>query len=265
VLNGPRGVLPRVRLIGEIAGWGNPPPGEDRRTTPVGRVLAERPLRSGRHGKTLTYQGAVEARSDIDLRNVTGALSRALGDPNMGEGRMVVEPWDGRPAVEFTARVTGIELPEAYPSIAALGRRSRGFERSFTLQFHLSRGRMFSTVVRQVDAVAGQTNLVVDAGGNAPTEPTIFLRNDVAATDALEHRGLDLRLGFMLLPDANGLGIYFESRKIRNRFATAQRRSYLDPTDRTWWSHVGLIPGTQTISRKTGRGTWTIQWRDAWW
>lgn len=262
----PAGTLPRVRLAGEIAGWGNPPAGDDRRTTPVGRVLAERPLRSGRHGKTLTYQGVVEASSDLELRNATGALSRAFGDANMGEGRMVVAPWDGRPPVEYTARVTGYDCPEALPAMAALGRRSRGSERSFTLQVHLSRGRMFATAQRQVDAAAGVTDLAVDVGGNAPTEPIITLRNDVAATDLVTHLALNRSLGFLLLPDANGLGIDFATRTIFSINGN-ERRGYLDRANASWWSGgtVGLTVGSQTVRRAAGRGSWTIQWRDAWW
>jgi chitodextrinase len=261
----PAGTLPRVRLAGEIAGWGNPPPGDDRRTTPVGRVLAERPLRSGRHGKTLTYQGVVEARNDLELRNVTGALARALGDPNMGEGRMVVEPWDGRPAVEYMARVTGYDCPEAYPSMSALGRRSRGFERGFTLQVHLSRGRMFATAWRQVNAVAGQTSLTVDVGGNAPTEPIIYLYQDVAATDSVGSRGL--RLGFLTLPDANGVAIDFAARTIQKANGNIDRRGWLDRADASWWAggQVGLIPGSYPVTRSGARGSWIVKWKDAWW
>ncbi len=269
VLNRPGGVLPRVRLTGEIAGWGNPPPGEDRRTTPVGRVLAERPLRSGRHGKTLTYQGVIEARSDIDLRNTTGALARALGDPRMGEGRMVVAPWDGRPAVEYTARVTGIELPEAYPSIAALGRRSRGFERGFTLQFHLSRGRMFSTSQTQVDAAAGVTSMGVNVGGTAPTEPVITLKNDVAADDVVQLVTPRFELTFAALPSNNGVRVDFAARTIRDSAGRLpDLRGYLIRGElSSWWrGDVGFLPvGARTLSRRAGRGAWSVQWRDAWW
>jgi hypothetical protein len=263
----PAGVLPRTRLTGEIAGWGNPPPGDDRRTVPVGRVLAERQLRSGRHGKTLTYQGVVEARTDLELRNVTGALSRAFGDPNMGEGRMLVEPWDGRPSVEYYARVTGYDCPEATPSRSALGRASRGAERGFTLQVHLSRGRMFSTTQSLVSAVANQTDLALTVGGNAPTEPIFTLQNGIAATDDLMELQGFLRLGFLLLPDANGLQINFATRTIRNAAGTVERRGYLDRADASWWSNgnVGLNPGARTVKRKAGRGSWTIQWQDAWW
>jgi hypothetical protein len=265
----PTGTLPRTRLTGEIAGWGTPPPGEDRRTTPVGRVLAERPLRAGLHGKPLTYQGVVEASSDLELRNVTGALARAFGEANMGEGRMVVEPWDGRQPVEYMARVTGYECPEATPSRSALGRASRGFERGFTLQVHLSRGRMFSTVQKQVSAAAGAFSLLVNVGGNAPTEPTIELQQATAANDVVASQavaGQVARLAFSVLPDATGLRIDFATRKITSLNGN-ERRGSLIRSDASWWAggQVGLIPGSYFLTRVADRGAWTVFWRDAWW
>ena len=264
-----REVWPRIRIRREIAGWGQPPAGEDRRDPLVGRPLREMPRTSLRRGKTLTYQGLVEARDDLTLRDMVGKLSAAFGDPLMGEGRMVVEPWDGRAAVDYTGRVTGFECPEAVPSRDALGRASRGYERSFTLQLHLAKGRLFSsaqTTVQSGQAVDGVTPAADVARcvnrGTAPTEPKITITAN-RATETIHNVTTGQLLRFTGLATGGTLVVDFDTRTATRNGVSV--RGNLDRTVSNWWRQaVGLRPRLNEIKADgVAAGQMTVVFRSA--
>jgi hypothetical protein len=132
-------VWPRFKVKRVIGLMGNGEP-EDNRDRPPGRPI-EIPRRSERRGKTVVYEGVIQARTLLQLREAESTL-RAAFDDLEGEGRMnvswhpLLEAFADVPPKYFEARSTsGVEIADV--------QEAEGWERSFVIGLRMGDRRYF--------------------------------------------------------------------------------------------------------------------------
>jgi hypothetical protein len=150
---------------------------EDVRELAVGR-RGEVPRRSFRRGKTVTYEGMIQALSLAELRQATTLLAAAFDD-QMAEKQMVVTPHPDYATGSrfFYARALGLEIPDEQALSAQ--RMTRGYERPFALSVRMSDARFYdgegkSETLTAANADDGPTVEVTNAG-TVETEPVLTL------------------------------------------------------------------------------------------
>lgn len=126
----------RVKRITGLNGTGEPESNYDR---PPGRAL-EIPRRSERRGKTAVFEGLIEARTLVQLREAEADL-RAAFDALSGEGRIdafwhpLLEDFEDVPPKYFEARSLTCEIAEV--------QESKTWTRSFVIGLRLGDRRYF--------------------------------------------------------------------------------------------------------------------------
>lgn len=264
-------VWPHVRLS-RIPGLHALPELEDQRDNPVG-MMGELPRRSLSRGKTVVYEGTLEARSQAELDDFRSSLMQAF---MVRDSRMVIAPKSGAGVnYFFDARVTALDIPEEYPDVSTLRSQTLGFQRAFTLGLRLSDPRFYEIAVQgpfQTAVVVAQGGLALPwvfpvaipdpgsasgavnivNGGTAPTPPLVEMwgpaLNPGLVSDTV-NEGLRLALS---LAAGQFVQVDFRNRTLLlngNEDVSGQ----IDRDRSTWWDQdtvdnpAGLIVGAQSL------------------
>lgn len=263
---------PRYRLL-SIPGFKGLPDTEDARDLPAGQSR-EIPRRTQRRGKTFTYQGTIEARSQPELDAGIDALIAACVStdelrfdvtpilPPLPADPYTVGPLVTVPPTYFRARVLALDPNEAHPDGPVGQLATRGYERPFALGVRMSDAR-FIEAASQTFASSGLASatgsvlpwvlpvaivapgfasgsLSVPVGGSAPADPVVTLTGP-ATNPGIRSDTLNLELRMFMALDAGAfLTIDFEARTIL--LGGTEDVSYLIDRARTnWWD--GDAPG----------------------
>lgn len=259
------GVSPRVKL-NHIGGLYSLPDADDEREKMNSRP-GELVYPSYPRGKTLTYEGTIEAYNQENLRQVRNALRVAFSERS-AEGTMAAIPHAtyGSISWEFAARVISFDSDEQIKAdYDAQSGLAPIYTRDFTIALRMSDGRY--TLVGGDYTSSSQANnavLSVNNTGSAPTEP-VFEAEVTAGADVEFHNlgiiasdGDNAHLRFLDVPETGTLTVDF-----RNRQATMDSGNRINYTmDRpwsTWWDELilGIKPGTQNLQVKNVTG-WTV-------
>lgn len=153
-------VWPRYKLVevGGLMGLGD---AEEINDPKVGQT-GENPRLSQRRGKTVSYVGAVQARSLRDLRLAEAALRAAFADCTR-QGLMDVTPHPDNPEFLddppkfYEARALGVELVDVQgpPTVTTFG-----FERTFILGLRMADPRYFDDETLRFTATITETNSI---------------------------------------------------------------------------------------------------------
>lgn len=194
---------PRVKLrrIGGLTSLGD---SEDVRELAVGRA-AEIARRSFRRGKTITFEGALQAQTLSDLRELEGEMRAAFHDQLVEKRLAIVSPPFVDPPEEFFlyARSLGLEIDESQGSPQ---RTSKGWERNFVLSIRQGDSRYYddsaapSTITLFAEDADDTDTDTATHNGDADADPVLTLTSaavaisgwtpvDLATVEAL-HLGL---------------------------------------------------------------------------
>lgn len=156
---------------------------EDVRELAVGR-LGEVPRRSFRRGKTITYEGRIQAQTLEEMREAEAALRAAFAD-QLTERRMIVTPHPSYRTGSryFRARSLALEIADEQGSPFNI---TRGFQRAFVLSIRSSDPRYYdseedvnSLVVPNTDDAVTMT---CDNTGRTATDPIFTLTGGSGVT-----------------------------------------------------------------------------------
>jgi hypothetical protein len=268
-----RAAMPHYR-IEKIGGLRSAPDFSPTADPALGRT-GEVPRLADRLGKTITYEGLIVATKLNDLEAANAALVAAFSGTT--ERKMTAGPHPGYagPALqtrEFYARpldAGGDESQDATP-----WRKSRGFERPFSLSLRLSDPRFYNpvaddvtaTVVSAVDVsdalglpfVPGsdlsppsgdQISLTVHNDGTVDTDPIIRI-NGPCSNPSVTNRttGKFLRFRNITVDSGDAIHLDFHERRATKANDDNNIRHKIDPAS-TWWDRgvVGLQPGANTV------------------
>jgi hypothetical protein len=258
-------VWPRYRLL-EIPGFKALNELEDNRDLPAGRSR-EIPRKALRRGKPFTYQGIIEARTQVELdAGIDALFSACVGT---SEALITVSSrLTGGPApFNYHGRVTALDIPESQPEASALNSVTYGHQRSFALGIRMSDARFFS-ITPVVLASAGITSasgtplpwtlpVVIAAPlafsgeisvpyiGTAPADP-IFNLYGPAVNPGMQNITLGTEIRFNItLVDGQYINVDFRDRSAKLG-GTEDIGRLIDRNRTNWWdgdTH-GLTPGT---------------------
>ena len=143
----------RIRNIGGLMGGGDP---EDNRDAPPGR-LGEIARLSQRRGKSVTFSGAIQARTLLELREAEADLRAAFAA--MTEGRMDATwhpsntEFDAVPPKFFEARALTCEVVDV--------QEAQGWERAFVIGLRMGDPRYFDEETERHEVSIRETNTAV--------------------------------------------------------------------------------------------------------
>lgn len=232
---------------------------EDAAMANTGR-MGETPLPSLMRGKTVTYEGELQAASLPALRTLENSMRGAFQRDTQQTFTVAPPVARGGVSHSFVARILQCTLDDE---------QTRG-PSSF-----LRYSRAFVLAVRQYDPRYYVTTEVEDTGntpgstatlandGNAPTEPTFVFPGD-DALDQVEVRnqttGRELLFTGLLglVESGDSLTIDFARREVYNE-AGDDLSGRMDVAGSDWWDEgePGIIPGSNVI---WGGGTGTVSW-----
>jgi hypothetical protein len=189
-------------------------------------------------GKTVVYEGIVQARTLSGLRQTAKALRAACRERNVEQRMWLGTDYfmDGRVLAfdEDDEQTTG---PQAV----------RPFQREFQLSLRLSDSRVYYNQLGVVGAADGES-VVLHNSGDADTDPVLTL-TVTAATVTVYNGTLDKYLIF------NGLGAHiagvlvvdFKARTAR--IGAFDAMTGFDTAGSTWWDEYvpGLVPGDNNV------------------
>lgn len=231
--------------IERISGLHALPDKDDPRSPRVGRI-GENSYPSSPDGKTVTYEGELQASTLPLLRRMRTEFVAAFSpdESNDGERTMELFPqadaYHVSPTAFFTAKVLGLEVgPEEQTS-------NHRYVRRFVLSLRLSDPRIYYEGLG-VD-VTHATAAVVTNVGDAPVEP--YVNVVVASPGTVTISDGTYTLSFLNVP-AGTLLVSFGDRTARVGSTPVE----LDVPNSDWWdSHVRGIPArsTKTITQTGG-------------
>lgn len=250
-LNDVVGTLPRYKLT-KITGYNSLGEIEDLRDVNTGRV-GETAYPSVMRGKTITYEGVVEAQSYEQLRSLSSALRGAFAD-TWAEHRMVVNPYTGWGSQQFAfwARTMALDMDEEQ-TFAGTAVPSP-WQRAFTLSVRMSDPRRYAWPT-PVDAVAGTSQVVTNLG-TAPSDPVITLTGITDPSDVwVRNLTIGTELFFRELPVTADVVIDFHNRKITQAGYPNDQSGLLLPSSSDWWNEgvPGIAPGDNQITAHFGQ------------
>lgn len=263
VLNTPReDGFPRYRVT-SIPGLHALPEGDDVRDPRFG-MLGEKVRPSLPRGKTVTYEGEIQALSLPSLRQAADDLRYAFGD-RRAESTMFVDPHPenllGRP-MYYRARPTALEVDEEQTF-----RESRvpsPWCRPFVLTMRLGDPRFYEVELNTVaaDINDGQASVSLTHLGSAPADPTIFVAGPTG--DDWNVTGHDDRIINVFdfpVQETDSAILDFAERRITSggNDWTGRMNALSD-----WWNdgEVGIPPrSTHDITLRSTSGRLTVEWR----
>jgi hypothetical protein len=236
--------FPRYKLH-QIGGLYSKAEFEDRRQPAVGRI-GEIPLLSFLRGKTLTYEGTMEAQTLDDLRALQGSLGGAFAPVDEREMVVTVDPRIGSAVYSYWARcisLDGTEAQEATPN-----RMTRGFERPFAIGLRMSDPRFYD-VNEVATPLEPNDSATIDNEGNAPTDPVLQLTGPFT-TAGVANNAVGSLLRFNAVAAGHFLTVDFASRQILLDGETDARAVLRLDIDADWWDSgvAGLLPGENVVS-----------------
>lgn len=267
VLNAPRELgYPRYR-VQKIPGLHSLPEGEDVRDQRYGQ-LGEKARPSLPRGKTVTYEGEVQARTLAELREACNDLRYAFGDRRF-EQRINVNPHPDNPLgmpMFYRARCTALEIDEEQTFRET--RVPSPWCRPFVLTFRMGDPRFYEVELNTVTGnVADQmASVSVTNLGTAPADPVIYVAgetgNDWTVTGHHDHT---LRFVGWPIPSSDSAIIDFAERRLT---LGGNNWSGRTNADSDWWDDgvEGLPPRSThdiTLRNDISDGHLTVEWRNA--
>lgn len=277
---------PRV-FIDKVTGLRKRPDADDLREPNVGRP-GETPRRGFKRGKTLVYEGRLQAPSELELYALREQLVEAFQIDETGT--MLIEPHAdvGGPGWRYTAKVLDCDIDDSVvrPATAL----PTPWEWPITLTVRMADARFYLDDAVDVASVAADgTVATVNQPGRADTDPTIVVTLPdtafpidvrIANTSVHNDNGADGILLFHLLPHTVSLVVNFAARTAVATLGIFEydARSRLDVPGSTWWDEFvpGLAPGDNDVNAQVHRtiadggaavagGSWTATFRPATW
>jgi hypothetical protein len=259
VLNTPTEAgYPRFKLT-KIGGLHSTADLEDSSGPRFGQI-GERAYPTLLRGKTLTYEGLVQAMTLAELRGAGDALRWAFGDPRLPlEVRVLPHPDNplGIP-MSYRAKPMSLEVDDevtfdshAIPS---------PWQREFTLVLRQGDPRYYDLELREASDAA---SVDVDNPGSAPTDPTLIVAGPAGAGWTVAYSGRFLTFN-AAIGDGETVTIDF-----------ANRDAVLDPAgtlltgavtvESTWWNEgvYGIDPRSSAPVTLEGAAGLTVRWRVA--
>lgn len=261
---------PRYKLD-RIGGWGSLPEVSDNTFQNVGRV-GESMFRFGVQGRTLTYEGRIQARTHDELLRMKMAMEAAFYGRQF-DGRMVINchPDAGNAPWSFLARVMQLEIdeeqtrgPTAQPS---------PHQREFILGLRLGDPRLVSwdgayTVPQITDPVAASGDTVFPENlGSAPADPYFDIYGPINP-DVTVVRGGDrpatLKVDYLDVPDGHTLRVDFRDQTVKDITAGKDYTARVVFAESDWWDEGadGLLPGVTPVGVVApGSNGWRVAYR----
>lgn len=259
-------VIPRYRLT-KITGLRSKADTDDSRE-PISGSLGERPFPGQLRGKTVVYQGVIEAYSVPSMRAAENDLLSVMSDMST-ETSMTIRPPAGRGGVEWTywSRCLACDIPEEQTrDITSVFPHAR----EFTITLRMGDPRFYGAQVNG-NGASGQT-LALENLGNAPSDPTITLLGPVAAPITIERVNPDARN--LVFADSIAWAVINAGKSVVVQFGRTP--SALSPQTggdfspfitfaSNYWndSVYGILPGAQNI--KVTGAAWSIAFSHAIW
>lgn len=262
--------LPRIR-VDRITGLHSLPDADDFRELRSAR-LGEVVYPGFARGKTVTYEGRLQAASLQSLRQLAHAMRAGFAERST-EQAMTISPHPGYGTQEwfYGARALALDIDE----IQANGPwQWPQFERPFTLSLRMSDPRFFALPQLTSGPHASGATVTIANAGTAPSDPafsgtiagtTITIENATVPTDA---GTAQLVIDVPALLVGESIVIQFASRTITPIISgiPGDLLGYLDAAASDWWDEQipGLVPGNNEVT-VTGISGWSCQHYPAGW
>lgn len=252
---------PRYRLT-RISGLHALPERDDVSGSKFGQ-LGERDLPTLARGKTVVYEGVIQALTMTDLRLAEDALRWAFGDQR-GEQVWTVRPHRANPhglAMTYRAKTAALELDDEVTRDARA--QPSPWLREFTLSVRQSDPRYFDVDEQEATDPA---SVVVANPGSAPTDPVIEVGGPVDAEwwgiaygDGTRY----LTLHNVAVGAEDTVTFDFGARQVRvgDTIVTGALTA-----DSTWWDEgaYGIDPrSTDAVYLDSGGASITVRWHPA--
>ena len=265
------GGFPRYN-VDRITGLRSRSESDDVREPNRGRS-GEQPFASPPRGKTVTYEGRVQALSLETLRGACNGLLNAFADTNFPKW-CTVSPHPSRGGVSFSyyARSLSCDIDDEQLRSGRTAVPSP-YERRFTASLRQLDSRYFGPTVTSGTYANGSTQTVTNTGW-APAEPLFTLLGPISGSGIRIERvgGPDPR--FFELADSIAWAAINAGKRLTvdffNRIATSPEIggdfTSLLQFNSTWWDDQvpGLHSGAQSI-QVTGSSGWTVAFSPAFW
>lgn len=265
VLNRPREAgYPRYRLR-TIGGLHSLPEGDDNRDTRQG-AIGEKARPSLPRGKTVTYEGDVQALTLPSLRQACDDLRYVFGDRRM-EARMDVRPAEGSELgrwLFYRARCTSLEIDEE--QTFRENHQPSPWVRPFVLTLRMGDPRFFEEQLNTVsdNVTDNMASVSIEHLGSAPADPVIYVAgatgNDWTLTGHHDHT---LRFVGWPVPSGDSAVVDFYDRRVTLGGNDWTGRANADSD---WWQEgvEGIPPRSThdiTLRNDISDGHLTVEWR----
>jgi hypothetical protein len=257
--------FPRI-VLDKINGIHSRADGDDIREPRRGH-MGEWVYPSSLRGRTITYEGRIQALDLVSMRTKANSL-RSVFASSEPEDPMLVSPPVARGGVAWIMWVKPLGLDMDDVQEFGPTRVPTGFQRAFTASVRQSDPRFYVNGSLSLFGSSGGT-LSVTNSGNAPAEPWFILTSLAGSGDiTLQRLGTDPR---SLIIDgdtirdggAASLSVDFKSRVVTAVDQPGSDYSGAVKFASDWWDDQvqGLIPGAQNI--KVTGAAWNLQYHHA--
>lgn len=261
---------PRFKLD-RISGLHSLPEADDNRANRTG-MIGEIAYPSDIHGKTVVYEGRVQAKTLKGLRDASQDLRLAFSGRN-ALGRMEVSPHASYGALQhfYGGRVLQLDMDDEQFTGA---HNVWPYQRRFILGIRMLDPRFYEATLQSDSGNAyGATVESYQNHGTAPSEPVFTLQGPVYGNIIIERTSPDPRkLRFSAVPmgliaGGDSVVVDFGARSVVASNGLILM-AYFDFEESDWWDPQvdGLAPGAQNVRvQATGSGTWGIDYYHANW
>lgn len=229
----------------------------DTPTQPAGSIIGEFPFLGVPRGKTVVYEGLIEAQTIAEVRQMANRMRSLFSDPRQ-QYQMLIQPHPDYGTVSwfYNARCTGLDLDDEAPS--SVNRNPTKEVRSFTLTLRMSDPRFYLDG-DVVDSGAHTSEFDTTNTGDAPTDPVLVMDIDAIPAGvniALYNDTHSRKLQVFTIEDiAAGTIVWdFTTRSIAYYEGSSTVPSYsvisaLDQYQSNWWDKgvYGLLPDVNHI------------------
>lgn len=231
-------------MFEQITGLHDLPDADDFRSPRFG-TIGELTHPSGVRGKTVVYEGIIQARNSQEMRSMANAMRAAFRERNR-EGTMtaVPHPSYGTEYFSYTARVTSLKIDDN-EVVTNVGHPRDVYQKGFMLTLRQSDPRYYMPA--HAVAVNGPNLVNVTNIGTAHVDPVIHV---AGATGVV---GIGRSGGPLLVLELPGgpyqLEFDFWKRSITTD-AGVDMSAYLSVINSTWWDALveGIPPGAHAVS-----------------
>lgn len=212
-------------------------------------------------GKTLTYEGLIEADDLQTVRQMAQNLRTMYSDRTVERVHQITPPTGyGTDTWRFNARCTALEIDDEPPQ--SLNRLPTKEVREFMLSLRMADSRFFYETV--ADSGTGAGPFTVVNGGGAPAVPGIYLTVGSLSVDdrvGIRNTTIDRRLELVAHDSVPAGRFYFDFFLRQISFQpgstgpyTFEYAAHLDPLTSDWWDRddPGLPPGSSSVAKIGG-------------